>query len=68
MMSCVFVLIFIPNTNSIKNTILTLRIYNFDDNNSLINWFVISKISIIKPNDNKIELSSKMQVIRYTMN
>ncbi len=28
MMSCVFVLLFIPNINSIKNTILTLRIYN----------------------------------------
>jgi len=37
MMSCMFVLIFTPNINSIKNTILTLRIYNFDDNNSLIN-------------------------------
>jgi hypothetical protein len=64
MMSCMFVLIFIPNINSI----LTLKIYNFDDNNSLINWFVISNISIIKLNDNKIKQSSKMQVIIYAMN
>jgi hypothetical protein len=69
MMSCMFVLVFIPNINSIlKYTILTLRIYNFDDNTSLINWFEISKISIIKLNDNKIELSSKMQIIIYAMN
>jgi hypothetical protein len=68
MMSCMFVFIFIPNINNIKNTILTLKIYNFDDNNSLINWFVISKILIIKFNDNKIELSSKMQVVIYVMN
>ncbi len=36
--------------------------------NNLINWFEISKFSIIKLNDNKIELSSKMQVIIYAMN
>jgi hypothetical protein len=42
--------------------------YNFDDNNILINLFEVSKISTMQLNDNKIEPSSKMQVIIYPMN
>jgi hypothetical protein len=48
--------------------ILTL-IYNFDDNNILINLFEVFKISIMQFNDNKIKpLNLKMQVIIYPMN
>jgi hypothetical protein len=36
---------------------LTLIIYNFDDNNILINLFEVSKISIMQLNDNKIDTS-----------
>ncbi len=68
MMSCMFVLIFIPNINNTKQYNININNLNFDDNNILINLFEVYKISIMQLNDNKIELSSKMQVIIYPMN